>query len=174
SWAASSDRLRMKPTCGPLPWVIAMRQPSLIMVTMWRQVSLGAMYWPRPASWSLSLIRELPPIATTAMRLSMWVSLPLAQRQRHDRLLGVQAVLGLVVDRRLRSVDHRVGDLDVPVGRQRVHEDGVRPGGGHPRLVGDPRLVGVNDLRARRLVRSGEHRPPALGVDDVRAAEAFA
>src|ERR1039457_5603471 len=102
AWAASSDRLRMKPTCGPLPWVIAMRQPSLIMVTMWRQVSLAAMYWSRTDWWYLSLIRELPPIATTAMRLSMWVSLPLAHRQRHDRLLGVQAVLGLVV----RSEEH--------------------------------------------------------------------
>ena len=60
----------MKPTWGPLPWVITMPQPSLTMVTMWWQVSRAAMYWSRTVWWYRSLIRELPPIATTAIRLS--------------------------------------------------------------------------------------------------------
>ena len=54
-------------------------------------------------SCCLSLMSELPPIATTAvpgvLKRSSWS--PSAHRQRHHGLLGVKAVLGLVVDDRL-------------------------------------------------------------------------
>ena len=38
SWAASSLRLKMKPTWGPLPWVMTTFQPWAIMSAMWRAV----------------------------------------------------------------------------------------------------------------------------------------
>ena len=57
----------MKPTCGPLPWPIATSQPSLIIEATCQQVSPAAMYWSRTVWCCLSLISELPPIATTAL-----------------------------------------------------------------------------------------------------------
>ena len=52
SCAASSDRRRMNPTCGPLPWVIATSHPSLIIDAMCQHVSPAAMYWSRTLWWS--------------------------------------------------------------------------------------------------------------------------
>ena len=57
----------MKPTCGPLPWPIATSQPSLIIEATCQHVSPAAMYWSRTVWCCLSLISELPPIATTAV-----------------------------------------------------------------------------------------------------------
>ena len=42
-------------------------QPSWIMATMCRHVSWAAMYWSATVWCCLSLISELPPIATTAV-----------------------------------------------------------------------------------------------------------
>ena len=42
--AAISERRRMKPTCGPLPWPIATSHPASIMSAMWRVVSFAASY----------------------------------------------------------------------------------------------------------------------------------
>src|SRR5437588_1085816 len=39
SCAASSDLRRMNPTCGPLPWLMATSQPSLIIDAMCQHVS---------------------------------------------------------------------------------------------------------------------------------------
>src|ERR1022692_3111417 len=50
------------------------------------------MYWSRTVWWCLSLIRELPPIAMTAVRPSIRFASRLAHRQRHDGLLAMQAV----------------------------------------------------------------------------------
>ena len=61
----------MKPTCGPLPWAIATFQPSLIIVAMWRQVSPGGDVLVAHVWCVLSLISELPPMATTAVRLAI-------------------------------------------------------------------------------------------------------
>ena len=47
-----------------------------------------------------------------------------------QRLLGVQPVLGLVPDRRLRAVEHLGGDLLAAVGGQAVQHDRVRRGRG--------------------------------------------
>ena len=66
----------------------------------------------------------------------------------------------------------RVGDLDVAVGRQGVHVDRVVGRERHAALVGDPVRVLLRDPRAVLVVLGLEHRAPALGVDDVGAAEA--
>src|SRR5882724_13144098 len=48
-----------------------------------------------------------------------------AQAPGEDALLRVQAVLGLVPDRRLRAVDDAGRHLLTAVDRQAVHEDGI-------------------------------------------------
>src|SRR5579871_2685873 len=108
------------------------------------------MYWSRTDSWTVSLIRELPPMATTAVRGSIACSS--AHRQGHDGLLAVETVLCLVVDDRLRTVDDRVRHFGVPVGRQRVHEDRIVVGRLHVDLVGHPGGVPVDQPRVLGLV----------------------
>ena len=96
----------------------------------------------------LSMISALPPIATTMRGLVIPASpargrpssmsprpaaagrgsVRLSHREGHHGLLGVEPVLGLVVDDRVRAVDDGVRDLDVPVGGQRVHVDRVLGG----------------------------------------------
>src|SRR5579864_4619372 len=127
----------MKPTCGPLPCPIAMSQPASIMAAMWWHVSCAATYWSRTDWCWRSRINELPPIAITAVLLT----LTSPHRQGHHGLLRVQPVLGLVEDRGLMTVDHGVRDLDVAVGRKRVHVDGVVVGQLHAPLVRDPVFV---------------------------------
>src|SRR5438094_368809 len=168
SCAASSDRRRMNPTCGPLPCVMATSQPSLIIPAMCQQVSPAAMYWSRTVWWNLSLISEFPPIATTA---SLFATS--AHGQRHDGLLAVQAVLGLVVDHGMWPVDDRVCHLDAPVRGKGVHVDGIRVGELHPVLVRDPVLVPVDDGRALLLVLGGHQRAPGLRVDHVAVPHAL-
>src|SRR6184192_4275331 len=168
SCAASSDRRRMNPTCGPLPCVIATSQPSLIIPAMCQHVSPAAMYWSRTVWWNLSLISEFPPIATTASLFAMS-----AHGQGHDGLLAVQAVLGLVVDDGMRPVDDRVGHLHAPVRGQRMHVDGIRVGQLQPVLVGDPVLVLVDDGRAFLLVFRRQQGAPRLRVDHVAVPHAL-
>ena len=122
----------MNPTCGPLPWPIATCQPSRRSPAIWTLVSPSAAIWSGTVWCCASLISELPPIATTRVSAPCLApssvvgdGLPSAHREGHDRLLGMEPVLGLVVDDRVGTVDDGVGDLDVPVGRQRVHVDGV-------------------------------------------------
>src|SRR3990170_3145975 len=176
SWAASSERRRMNPTWGPLPWPMATCQPSRMAEAMCTLVSPRAAIWSGTVWWRASLISELPPIATTRVLSpivrSPWGAAPgpSGHREGHDRLLDVEAILRLVVDDRLRTVDDRIGDLDVPVGRQRVHVDRVRAGQRHAALVGDPVGVARRDRRSLRVVLGHEQGTPALGVDDVRVA----
>src|SRR5664280_3421053 len=130
------------------------------------------MYWSRTDSCILSLISELPPIATMAVRSPMSVSprqfsvSSSVQRERHHGLLAVQAVLGLVEDHGVRAVDDRIRHFGSAVGGKRVYVDGVLMRHRHP-LVGDPVRVLVNDRRPLALVGGGEHGAPALGVEDV-------
>src|SRR6266536_2525883 len=129
---------------------------------MCQHVSPAAMYWSRTVWWYRSLIRELPPMATTALRFAMG-------------LLVSSSTLRLWADRRrargsalptrfARACSH----LDVSVGRQRMHEDGLLARHGHAPLVRDPVLVLIDDLGALGFVRGGEQRSPRLGVADVR------
>src|SRR5664280_2994628 len=106
------------------------------------------MYWSRTDSCILSLISELPPIATMAVRSPMSVSprqfsvsssvqhllvtsasprqvSSSGQREHHHGLLAVQAVLGLVEDHGVRAVDDRIRHFGAAVGGQRVYVDGV-------------------------------------------------
>src|SRR5437899_57054 len=59
----------------------------------------------------------------------------LADHERHERLLRVQAVLGLVPDGRLGAVDDRFLDLLAVVGREAVQDDCVRRGRAEELLV---------------------------------------
>src|SRR6266508_1440270 len=122
---------------------MATSQPSWIIAAICQHVSPAAMYWSRTVWWYRSLIRELPPMATTALRLAMERS---AHRECQNGLLAVQTILRLVVHGRLGTVDDRVRYLDVPIGRKWMHEDGVIVGHCHPAVVGDPVLVLVDDL----------------------------
>src|SRR5574338_648159 len=118
SWAASSERRRMNPTWGPLPCPMATCQPSLMIDAICPLVSPRACIWSGMDMCWASLMRELPPMATTRIRFDMVVrpsgaagpADASAHRQRHDRLLGVQPVLRLVVDDRPAAVDDLVGD----------------------------------------------------------------
>src|SRR5919106_2938720 len=65
-------------------------------------------------------------------------SLEAAHRQRHQRLSGVQPVLGFLEHDRLRAVDHLVGDLVAPVGGQAVHVDRSVGGDFHSARIADP------------------------------------
>ena len=59
------------------------------------------------------------------------VTRPRLQAPGENALLRVQAVLGLVEDDGLRTVDHFVGDFLAAVGRQAMHEDRILGGGRH-------------------------------------------
>ena len=92
---ASSDRRRMKPTCGPLPCPITTLRPASMICAMWWQVSPAATHWSRTVRWRSSRISELPPIATTvAIRMFQRRGYPPIVRAK--RLAGVHPVLGLV------------------------------------------------------------------------------
>src|SRR5713226_5993674 len=122
----SSDRRRIKPTCGPLPWVTTTFQPAAIISAMWCIDSAAAAYWSGTLRCWPSLISELPPTATTAVWLT---EVPSSRhRQRHHGLLHVQAILGLVVYHRIGPVDHLVGNFQVAVSRQAVHIDTIVTG----------------------------------------------
>src|SRR5438270_585210 len=58
----------------------------------------------------------------------------------HNRLRRMEPIFGLVIDNRLRAVNHRVRDLVASVGGQAVHVDGVRLRQTHAPLVADPVL----------------------------------
>ena len=71
SFDASSDRRRMKPTCGPFPCVItSLRFGSRRSGAMWRHVSEHAWYWSGTRWCSLSVMSEFPPMAMTAVLIT--------------------------------------------------------------------------------------------------------
>src|SRR5450759_3632236 len=72
--------------------------------------------------WQLNTIarKHLPPnIFSLHLRLSS------THCEGHDGILRVHAVLGLVVDDRLGSVDDGVGDFYAAIGGETMHVDGV-------------------------------------------------
>src|SRR5436190_20741595 len=99
-------------------------------------------------------------ITPTWMPLSMPLLWP-AHEEHEQGLLCVQAVLGLLVDDRRRSVHDVVGRFFAAVRGEAVHEDRV-PGRTHQALV---HLEGREDLAA--LLRLGllAHRRPRVGID---------
>src|SRR6059036_3563199 len=66
-----------------------------------------------------------------------------AEQPDHDRLLDMEAILGLVEDDRLRSVDHSVGDLLATMRRKAVHDEYPRARVRHESLV---HLIGPEGL----------------------------
>ncbi len=86
--------------------------------------------------------------------------------RRHDRLLRMQAVLGLIEDHRVRRVQHLLGDLLAPVGRQAVHDLHLRPG--VPDQV-DVHLVGLERGEALVVLSLPAHAGEGVGVDHVGA-----
>lgn len=98
-------------------------------------------------------------------------SLPSPHRQRHDRVLDVHPVFGLVVDDGLGAVDDGVCDFDAAISREAVHVDGILFCQRHAALVTDPALVTLDHLYHLRIVFDRHQRPPTLGIDNVRANE---
>src|ERR1017187_2321640 len=74
--------------------------------------------------------RAAPNLADTTLRLVF--DLKIRHGEGHDRLGRVQSIFGLLVDYRIRAVDHLVGHLVAAIGRQRVHVEHVGPGELHP------------------------------------------
>src|SRR3989441_2880776 len=83
-----------------------------------------------------------------------------------DRLLRVEAILGLIEHDRLGPVDHLVGDLESSMGRQAVHHDRVLLRVVHE---GGVDLVEAEHLLAFLLLLLLTHRDPDIRVDDVGA-----
>ena len=69
--------------------------------------------------------------------------------------MGVQAVLGFVIDDRVRAVDDLIRNLDVSIGGQGVHIDGIFLGQLHAALIHNPTFVGILDALAFHAVRGG-------------------
>src|SRR3954471_14226009 len=93
-----------RPTCGPLPCEITSSCSSATCASALQAVRAFSRWfsalraWPRRRS-------ALPPSATTTR-----TSAP--QGGDHDRLDGVEPVLGLVEDQRGRRLEHVLGDLE--------------------------------------------------------------
>src|SRR5215217_2750291 len=86
------------------------------------------------------------------------------EQPRQQRLLGVEAVLGLVEHGRVGAVHDLSGDLLAPVGGQAVQHHGVR-GGGHHRVGGQ--RVGLEDQGPLAVLHLLAHRRPDVGVEHV-------
>src|SRR5918994_3609075 len=124
STSAISERRRMNPTWGPLPWVITTFQPAATMSAMWCAVPAAAADWSGIDSCSRSTISELPPTATTAVRSLNAIGLPSRARLSRD-LVG--------------KGDHRLGEA----GKRRTHDTGADLADSG-RAMGD---AGIDDRR---------------------------
>src|SRR3712207_3098714 len=91
----------------------------------------------------------------------------LSDHERHERLLGVQAVLRLIPRRRPRSVEDVLGDLLAVVRGEAVHDDAALRGEPEGALVDSVRLE-VLDAAVPLLVLA--HARPDVRVEDVRLA----
>ncbi len=89
-----------------------------------------------------------------------------AEQQQQQGLLRMQAVFGLIEDDGLRAVEHCVGDFGIAARGQAVHEDRVRRGLGHQRLV---HLEGPEDGLALGGLVLEAHADAHVGVDRVGA-----
>src|SRR5215469_440420 len=96
-------------------------------------------------------------------------ALPLLQAPGENTLLGMQPVLGLVPNYRLRAVDDPRGDLLATFCWQAMHEDRVWLGLGHKLLV-DPisrqHVVAVD-------AGFNAHGDPGIGNDTIRAGDSL-
>ena len=88
----------------------------------------------------------------------------LADHERHDRLLGVEAILGLIPDERPRAVEHVLGDLLADVGREAVHRDRLAARNRQQLTVEAEALEIEEPLLALLLLA---HARPDVGVEHV-------
>ncbi len=84
----------------------------------------------------------------------------------------MQPVLGLIEDRALLPIQHLVADLDVAIGRERMHVNGIVFGQPHLGGVGDPIGVPILDAFPLGRIRRRQQWSPGLGVDDFGTREA--
>src|SRR5215468_1089989 len=92
------------------------------------------------------------------------------QAPGEDALLRMQAVLRLVEHHRLRSIDYFGGHFLAAMGRQAMHEDGVRLGLFHQPLIdliAAQQIVSARRAGAVRILIA--HRYPGIGDDAVGA-----
>src|SRR3990172_8667581 len=106
---------------------------------------------------------------------AMWSGVTGTSRPRQeageDRLLGMEAVLRLVKDDRVRAVHRAVADLEAAVRREAVHDEDVRAGEADQGLVeGEP----AERLHPRLLLLLHPHGDPHVRVEDVRALRRLA
>src|ERR1700722_5907061 len=104
-------------------------------------------FWPRGRDSRITDMMRKTSVAqgsgaATATFAAVGDALRSAKQSEEDGLLRVQALFGLVEDDRLRSVEHRVGDLGVAMRGQAVHENSMRLRVGHEGFVD---LVGLED-----------------------------
>src|SRR5262249_7418073 len=92
-------------------------------------------------------------------------------RERQEGLAGMQPVLGLLVNDRLRAIDHLVGNLVASVSREAVHVEGSGRGERHASRIAYPVPVGGRLRQRLGLARESVEPTPRLGVHDVSSAE---
>ncbi len=92
----------------------------------------------------------------------------ISEQHRENRLLRVQPVLGLVEHDGPRAVEDTGGDFLAAVRRQAMHEERVRLGARHQRLV--DLIAGKRPFPFARFVLLS-HRRPDVGVDGARALD---
>src|SRR5581483_3361979 len=81
----------------------------------------------------------LPPSAITRVSgMDLIFDLAIGHGQGHDGLGGVQAIFGLLVDHRIRPIDHLAGNFVAAVGGERMHVESVGPRQRHARNAADP------------------------------------
>src|SRR5271163_68989 len=91
-----------------------------------------------------SLLVKIAPLQALSSRPIADAGQAAAQQQNHQRLLGMQAILCLLEDYGLRSVEYCIRNLSIAMRGQAVHEHGVGRGVGHQCLV---HLVRLEDGR---------------------------
>src|ERR1035437_3983485 len=174
----SSTRIRMLPICGPLPWVMAIREQ------VWnkglRSSSVSAV-WANckgMAPDSPGLVMALPPSAITSVSVMVLRACHLINNfllrhgQCHDRLGSVQAVFRFVVHHRVRAINDLVRHLIAPISGQRMHVQSIFRSQFHALAVANPVLVSLSDPQGLFGVRShGVKTAPTLGNDDVGVAK---
>jgi hypothetical protein len=97
-------------------------------------------------------------------------SLRSAEEHEEKSFLRVHAVLRLIEDDGLRTVEHGICDLGVAVSGKAVHEDSVGLRELHERLVD---LVGLEDGSALGGFVLEAHAGADVGVDGVGAGDGF-
>src|ERR1035438_497725 len=123
----SSTRIRMLPICGPLPWVMAIREPEWNRGLRCSSVSAVWVNCMGMAPDSPGLVMALPPRAITSVSIMVLRASHLINNfllrhgQCHDRLGSVQAVFRFIVHHRVRAIDDLVRHLVAAIGGERMH-----------------------------------------------------